>query len=830
MVAAATIPVPAVGAMGREISDQQLLARYVRQRDEAAFVELLRRHSRTVWGVCRRVLPSQEDAEDAFQAVFAILARKAAAIRNGEAVGSWLYGVAYRTAQRARRQDCQRRQRETQAPVAAPEPPAWCDAACRELQRLLDEEVQRLSTKYRVPFVLCCLEGMSKAEAARELGWKEGTVSGRLAKARKLLEMRLARRGVVLSAVLTATALAQQSAAAAAPTVLVQATWHALLPQAGAAFASLSPQALTLAHGVMHAMVTTKVALAAAVALAASVLIGGASLAALQDNPPPAQAPAQPQAVPPPPAAVELRIISGEPVMTLAFSPDGKRLFTGGGVQGAVAPVAVVPSPDPGRLPTTPPVANAKQSANRVPPPAAPGRLPPAGARVVAADPASAPGVAARFLQRPDAPGHLRIWDVDSGRIIFDQHGMRGVRALALSADGRLLATGAFNGELQLLDAQSLVIRAHVQAHATGCNSVAFSADGTLLASAGLDQKVKLWEVPGLKPRKEFVGHTDSVLSVAFFRHGRSIVSGSRDKTARIWDVETGTTTYTLKGHQNGIETVAVSPDDKLVATASWDKTMRLWDAETGKEQAVLDGANDAFFGASFSTDGKVLAGGVGNGRVYLWDVKTRAIIGTLEKHGAIVWALAFSSDGKRLASGSADGTAKIWDVATRKQIAALASPPSEILVAPPGAAMAQAQEQRLRAEVQRLQMLQTRDGVRWQVVPGAPPGTQEPAKSGSKLWLLSILALGLVTSYLAFWFYVRHTRKRETGAAPSRAAAIPTAAAPSPTPLLFACTACGKRLRVRAALAGKKVKCPQCNEAVPVPADPLDLAIRPAT
>src|SRR5262249_42798941 len=187
-------------------------------------------HGGVVWGVCRRLLQQDQDAEDAFQAVFFLLARRAASIRKGQAVGSWLYGVAYRIALKARQTLGRRRQRAKQAAGATPEQPPWCEAAFRELQGLLDAEVQRLPEKYRAPFVLCCLQGMSKSEAARHLGWKEGTVSGRATQAGQLLQRRLLRRGVTLSAALTGLALWQNTASAAVPAALLQATTQAVLP------------------------------------------------------------------------------------------------------------------------------------------------------------------------------------------------------------------------------------------------------------------------------------------------------------------------------------------------------------------------------------------------------------------------------------------------------------------------------------------------------------------------------------------------------------------------------------------------------------------------
>ncbi|HJT76585.1 MAG TPA: RNA polymerase sigma factor, partial [Gemmataceae bacterium] len=156
--------------------DAQLLESFLARRDEAAFEALLRRHGPMVLGVCHRVLRNRDDAEDAFQATFLVLARKAGAIRSRQLLGSWLYGVAYRTALKARAMTAKRRTKEREAGQMT-RPGAPADGVPEELLAALDRELHRLPNKYRAPVVLCELEGKARKEAARLLGLPEGTLS-----------------------------------------------------------------------------------------------------------------------------------------------------------------------------------------------------------------------------------------------------------------------------------------------------------------------------------------------------------------------------------------------------------------------------------------------------------------------------------------------------------------------------------------------------------------------------------------------------------------------------------------------------------------------------
>jgi RNA polymerase sigma factor (sigma-70 family) len=280
------------------------LQHFIDRRDETAFEALVRRHGRMVLAVCRRVLHQEQDAEDAFQATFVILARKASAPGWQESIGNWLYQVAYRLAVRARRQAARRQARSgarslDRAPEQSGDPLE--EVRLREAQRVLDNELNRLPEQYRSPLVLCCLEGYTQEEAARQLGWSVATLKRRLQGGRDLLGSRLRRRGLTLSALLAGLTLAESASPAAVSDALLTST-------VTAAFASpeaLSAQAAVLVRAMLQSMLLSKVKVVlgavAVVVVAAGV---GTALSSLAS---PAEKRAHKDAAPPTPRRADER-------------------------------------------------------------------------------------------------------------------------------------------------------------------------------------------------------------------------------------------------------------------------------------------------------------------------------------------------------------------------------------------------------------------------------------------------------------------------------------------------------------------------------------------
>jgi RNA polymerase sigma factor (sigma-70 family) len=331
---------------GNSASDCELVERFAERGDAEAFAALVRRHGAMVLGVCRRVLRHEQNAEDVFQAVFLVLSRKAGALNRADAVGPWLFGVARRLSLRARQTERQRQERNSRAaescPAGDPNPDPLDDLTLREAGEVLDEELARLPERVRGPLVLCYLEGLTRDEAAARLGCPRGTLKGRLERGRALLEQRLSRRGLALTAVLPALVLTR-APASAVPAALQSTAVEAALAFAGRASGrSASPAAAALAEGALRPSYTF--AVVATVLLAVAACGFGAGLIASRSEETRAKdRPVDPPAAPPRATA----------------RPAGERPA---GVVPALAPLPLAPAPteklaarkdkDPEPLPT----------------------------------------------------------------------------------------------------------------------------------------------------------------------------------------------------------------------------------------------------------------------------------------------------------------------------------------------------------------------------------------------------------------------------------------------------------------------------------------------
>jgi RNA polymerase sigma factor (sigma-70 family) len=620
-------------------SDAELLAAFAQRRDEAVFAVLLRRHASMVWGVCRRVLQHHQDAEDAFQATFLVLARNAGAVRNGQALAAWLHRAAYRIALMIRRTAARRRHREAGATVMAQQDPCT-ELAWREVQALLEDEIQRLPEKYRTAFVLCCLESRGRADAARLLGVREGTLSSRLDQARKRLQRRLTRRGITLSAVLAAAALAEPVSL----TPLCAATAKAAVNIATASVAGLAADRITrlVAHGsrVLFAAKPSVISLI----LAATVAMLGVGLIACQpraDVNSPDAVPAQaPVALQPDDRPAQRLDVNGDPLPDEALARLGTLRFRTGGF---VSSLAFAPD--------------------------------------------------ARTIVAHGTHGVACVFDAATGRALRRFQPGATQHRCAVSSDGRWLVVPAGKSPLRIdhevtLELWEIATGTRARSFGKGPYADAcFAADGKTLAGLRYDEVVEIWDPHAGRMLRQWKAGGgpgyDLDFAGQFTTEGAMLLTRHRKQTIRCWDVASGSQLRQVSDLFPS-DLFAVSPAGILAvdgrdrippgqkAEPTRELQVRLVDVTTGKDLGRLtaplaltpNGRPNWFIGGRFSPDGTQLATAASDGQVRLWDVAARKQVRAWSYMSNFPGAMSFSQDGRRLALADAGTTVRVLEVA----------------------------------------------------------------------------------------------------------------------------------------------------------------------
>jgi RNA polymerase sigma factor (sigma-70 family) len=612
---------------GPQADDSELLCRYRTGRHPEAFEVLVARHGPMVLRVCRRVLRSQHDADDAFQATFLVLARKAGSVRPPGALAAWLHGVAYRTALRARSVAFRQRRDTPTLPLDPldPHPDPLSELTAREALSILEDEVQRLPRAYRLPVVLCCLHGISQDEAARQLGCTPGSVKGRLERGRARLHDRLHRRGLLAVTALAALEIAQARAPAAMPVLLVEATLRAAAPfVAGkdAIEAGLTSRVAMLAAAESQVATLGRVKLALMLLVAAVVLGGSPVLAPY--------------------------VLARTKTGAASKSPSVKISDLGEAQRANPATARIDRYGDP-----LPEGAIARVGTVRF--------RSPDGCRSLRFFPDGKTLVSSGYES-------IRLWDMNTGRerVQFGDHA-HPFGSFALSPDGKLLVTTGNGLDSPMRFWNSATGK---ELHPLGAArelalQVGFVAGGERLVTGGIDRRLKVWDLASGKKLCEMQAE-DITVPVAVSADGKTVAcfGGQQLGVMRLWDVKAGTERFRLSPNA---DTGTFTPDGRLFVTGGSDRIIRMWEPNTGKEAARLEGHDAKIETVAVSPDGQVLASAGGN-MIYLWDIAKRREQRRWKAATLGVSALAFSPDGALLASSADYGTLHFWHVATGRE------------------------------------------------------------------------------------------------------------------------------------------------------------------
>jgi RNA polymerase sigma factor (sigma-70 family) len=591
----------------KQVSDQELLHRYTHEGDQEAFEQLVERYSRLVWGASRRWLTDEHVCEDVFQATFLVFARRAKEINAMKPLTSWLYAVASRIASKTRAKLLWKSTSELEDTPSKQD--VLSETTNREFCLVFEQEMQRLPEKFRLPILLCCVEGYSRDEVAEILHCSLGVVKSRLERGRKALYEQLRNRGIELSAVLLTVNLTTSTIRAA----IVRETVHHLHQPISDGIKELVRLG-TGSQALSNLTIPFSILLAGILTFCGFALAGG-----MPENP---QAIEQAQNKPMEPK---------EEVKQTRVDRFGDAL---------------------------PPNAIARFGTVRF-------RQGFSNQRVVYARDG-------KTIAIGGCGRSLGVWDVETGKELFQCFHLQDTQpsAVAFSPDGKLLIEGDFP-HVNVWDAKTGKLIRKLEGHSQCARAATFSPNGKILATGGHDQTIHLWDPVTGNSLLKLEGHTDSVLALAFSWDGKQLASAGSDKTVRIWNPETGHEMARLGGAEDYLTSLVFTKDNKHLIVAGAESIIRVWDLTKNEVSTILGDAktNPVTQEVSLSPDGKILATPSNDGRVVLWDTKTWKEIRSWKAGSYRVSSLDFAPNGKSLATSSSwHSGIRFWDVETGKE------------------------------------------------------------------------------------------------------------------------------------------------------------------
>jgi RNA polymerase sigma factor (sigma-70 family) len=691
--------------LGQE-SDRHLVERALGQRDAAALQAIVHRHGAMVYRVCLRVLQHTQDTEDAFQATFLVLAQRLRTVRKHASLASWLHGVAYRVSVKTKIQAAARHRHESRASLSDTMPPE--DVTLKEAISVLDAELSRLPDKWRLPLVLCYLEGRTQDEAAKRLMWSKSTLRSRLQEARDVLARRLTARGITLPAALSAVLLSECVASAMpAPGLVARAVEAAADIAAGKTLATAaSVEVAALAEGVLKTMFRSKLKPVIGIALVLSFIVTGATLlsrttAAGSDQPPAAEAPAKPPPKPEQKPEQKPEKPEKEPFTAwgkevgglqagLGFRPGEQRAYALGETVTLVVRIRNV-----GKEKVK--FEYLEQYLDEEPP--------------VVTD---ADGKTLPQHRSPLLGEHFPVRvSLEPGQQIELKSHMDG----ALAVRHHLMSVKpseqkpAERRQGRRLSVETGKVRIHYDRVLGDSSSGKINLDPALskVGTGKLELEIKSDPPPaekgvkptpnGNKPVHSLVGHQDRVIAVAYSPDGRWIATAAWDGTARLWDARTGKEVRRLdlpapQGFTAHLTQILFSPDNELVVVARQappnEPSVIVWNRRTGEKVREFPGGGDG--SVAISPDGRLIAcGGWGRdaqvnnpGVVRLFELATGKPVRELHGHQSRIDLLAFSPDGETVIAhvgiprpplpggqarlGFDPSGVRAWEVATGKE------------------------------------------------------------------------------------------------------------------------------------------------------------------